>query len=580
MMRITWLVVLAACGLSACREPGKPEGELRPAAGGKTYGGIYRVNETGELSSLDPVRINDVTSAHIAENVYDNLLSFDEHLRLTNELARDWEVSPDGLEYTYHLRTDVFFHDDPCFSAGKGRRLTAADVVYSFSRICDARTGSKSFDYLRGKVVGADEYFAATQEAERSGKAPQRTNPQGFEAINDSTFRIRLTKPFAPFRSYVALTSMAIHPREAVEYYGKQFAHHPVGTGPFRFVRWLPDRECVVERNQNYWKRDEHGNRLPFLDGVRFTFMKDDKMQLLEFQAGNLEESYRIPNEYFNVIVSPDNTPIGAFAKYTLVHVPAAATQYYGMLTTDAVMGDKRVRQAFNMAVDRDRIVRYILRGQAAGTGIHGLVPPALPGYNATAVRGYRYDPKKARELLAEAGYPQGRGFPPCTLQVNAGGGRNIAIAEAVQGMLKEVLNIDVALQQVEFAMHLERIDAGKAPFYRLGWVADYPDPESFLNLLYGKNVPADGGISPLNSVRYRNPKFDELFERAIATVNDSARMELYRQAEQIAMDDAPMLVIFYDRDYRLVQPYVRDYRNNAMDRRMYKYVWLRDAGL
>jgi peptide/nickel transport system substrate-binding protein len=567
------------CCLVACREPGKPEGELRPAAGGKTYGGIYRVNETGELSSLDPVRINDVTSAHIAENVYDNLLSFDEHLQLTNELARDWEVSPDGLEYTYHLRTDVFFHDDPCFPAGKGRRLTAADVVYSLSRICDARTGSKSFDYLRGKVVGADEYFAETQEAERSGKAPRRTNPQGFEAINDSTFRIRLTKPFAPFRSYVALTSMAIHPREAVEYYGKQFAHHPVGTGPFRFVRWLPDRECVVERNQNYWKRDEHGNRLPFLDGVRFTFMKDDKMQLLEFQAGNLEESYRIPNEYFNVIVSPDNIPIGAFAKYTLLHVPAAATQYYGMLTTDAVMGDKRVRQAFNMAVDRDRIVRYILRGQAAGTGIHGLVPPALPGYNATAVRGYRYDPQKARELLAEAGWPQGRGFPPCTLQVNAGGGRNIAIAEAVQGMLKEVLNIDIALQQVEFATHLERIDAGKAPFYRLGWVADYPDPESFLNLLYGKNVPADGGISPLNSVRYRNPKFDELFERAIATVSDSARMELYRQAEQIAMDDAPMLVIFYDRDYRLVQPYVQDYRNNAMDRRMYKYVWLRSAG-
>lgn len=579
MMRITWLVVLAVCCLVACREPGKPEGELRPAAGGKTYGGIYRVNETGELSSLDPVRINDVTSAHIAENVYDNLLSFDEHLQLTNELARDWEVSPDGLEYTYHLRTDVFFHDDPCFPAGKGRRLTAADVVYSLSRICDARTGSKSFDYLRGKVVGADEYFAETQEAERSGKAPRRTNPQGFEAINDSTFRIRLTKPFAPFRSYVALTSMAIHPREAVEYYGKQFAHHPVGTGPFRFVRWLPDRECVVERNQNYWKRDEHGNRLPFLDGVRFTFMKDDKMQLLEFQAGNLEESYRIPNEYFNVIVSPDNIPIGAFAKYTLLHVPAAATQYYGMLTTDAVMGDKRVRQAFNMAVDRDRIVRYILRGQAAGTGIHGLVPPALPGYNATAVRGYRYDPQKARELLAEAGWPQGRGFPPCTLQVNAGGGRNIAIAEAVQGMLKEVLNIDIALQQVEFATHLERIDAGKAPFYRLGWVADYPDPESFLNLLYGKNVPADGGISPLNSVRYRNPKFDELFERAIATVSDSARMELYRQAEQIAMDDAPMLVIFYDRDYRLVQPYVQDYRNNAMDRRMYKYVWLRSAG-
>ncbi len=576
MRPVPALVLLMVVLLAACREPGKPEGTLRPAAGGKNYGGVFRVNETGELSSLDPVRINDVTSAHVAENVYDNLLSFDEHLQLTNELAHRWEVSDDGRSYTYHLRTDVFFHDDACFPGGRGRRFTASDVVYSFSRICDARTGSKSFDYMRGKVLGADEYFAATQEAERSGTAPRLAKPQGFEALDDSTFRIRLTKPFAPFRSYVALTSMAIHPREAVEFYGKKFSHHPVGTGAFTFVRWAPDRECVLQRNPRYWKFDEHGNRLPMLDGVRFSFMKDDKMQLLELQAGNLEESYRIPNEYFNVIVSPENKPLGAFAKYTLLHVPAAATQYYGMLTTDAVMGDKRIRQAFNMAIDRDRIVRYILRGQAAGTGIHGLVPPALPGYDARSIRGYRYDPAKARELLAQAGYPQGRGFPACTLQVNAGGGRNIAVAETVQGMLKEVLNIDVALQQVEFATHLERIDAGKAPFYRLGWVADYPDPESFLNLLYGKNVPADGGISPLNSVRYRNPKFDELFERAIATVNDSARMELYRQAEQIAMDDAPMLVIFYDRDYRLVQPYVQDYRNNAMDRRMYKYVWLR----
>jgi len=570
LVLIMWMLLV----LASCRQPGRPEGSLRSAAGGKSYGGIFRVNESGELSSLDPVRINDVTSAHIAENVYDNLLSFDEHLQLTPELAHRWEVSDDGLTYTYHLRTDVYFHNDPCFQAGKGRRFTSADAVYSLSRICDARTGSKSYDYFRGKVVGADEYFEQTRAAERDGKPLGMTHVRGLSALNDSTFQIRLTKPFAPFRSYVALTSMGIHPREAVEYYGATFTHHPVGTGAFRFVRWAPDRECVLERNNGYWKFDEHGNRLPLLDGVRFTFMKDDKMQLLEFQAGNLEESHRIPNEYFDVIVSTDNKPKGAFAGFTLLHVPAAATQYYGMLTSDAVMGDRRVRQAFNLAVDRDRIVRYILRGQAAGTGVHGLVPPALPGYDAGAIQGYGFDPGRARQLMAEAGYPHGKGFPPCTLQVNAGGGRNIAIAEAVQTMLKDVLNVDVALQQVEFATHLERIDAGKAPFYRLGWVADYPDPESFLNLLYGKNVPADGGISPLNSVRYRNQEFDKLFEQAIATVNDSARMSLYRQAEQVAINDAPLLVIFYDRDYRFVQPYVRDYRNNAMDRRMYKYIW------
>lgn len=575
-MKTGWLllIVALAIGVAGCKKAGRPEGELRPAKGGKYAGGIFRVNEPGELSSLDPVRINDVTSAHIAENIYDNLLGLDESLRLTAELAHRWEVSPDGLVYTYHLRTDAMFHDDPCFPGGKGRRMVAADVVYSLTRVCDARTGTKAFDYFRGKVVGADAFFAATREVVRGATAPRVNGVDGFRAVDDSTVTITLVKPFAPFENYVALTAMAIHPREAVERYGVDFFQHPVGTGPFRFGHWLPDRELTLERNAAYWKYDEAGNRLPLLDGVRFTFLKDDKMQLLEFQAGNLEESYRIANEFFGDIVDENKKPKGPFARFTLLHLPAAGTQFYGMLMTDPVFRDRRVRKAFSMAVDRERIIRFVLRGQAAGPGHYGLVPPALPGYAATDVRGTRFDPDGARRLLAEAGYPNGKGFPPVSLQLNSGGGRNIQVAEAIQGMIKDVLGVPVQLKQVEFAQHLESIDGGKAPFFRLGWVADYPDPETFLNLYYGGNVPKDGGISPINSVRYTNPAFDALFERAIATTDHATRMDLYRQAEQVAADDAPMIIIFYDEDYRFIQPYVRDYRNNSMDRRLYKFVW------
>ena len=570
-MRI--LMVFAALSalivVPSCKKPGAPEGETRPASGGKNYGGIYRVNESGEVRGLDPVGINDVTSSHVAENIYDVLFSFDEQLRLRPELATSCDIAPDGRSYTYHLRTDVWFHDDACFPGGKGRRMTAYDVRYSFTRACDYRANTRTYDYLGGKVVGADAYYESTRR-----NAPLRGGVAGFVVVDDSTFRIDLEKPFAPFENYVALTSMSIHPREAVEYYGKDFFQHPVGTGPFVFVSWAPDQHLILKRNPRYWMKDEHGNRLPMLDGVRFSFMKDDKMQLLEFQGGNLEESHRIPNEFFADIVDERKELKGPFRRFRLLRVPSVATQYYGMLMTDPVFKDKRIRQAFNYAVDRSRIIRYILRGQAMGPGIHGLVPPALPGYPANRVNGYTFDPDKARSLLAAAGYPGGKGFPSVTLQLNAGGGRNAQVAEAIQGMLAEHLNVKINLTQVEFAQHLERIDAGRAGFYRLGWVGDYPDPETFLNLLYGKLVPSDGGISPINSVRFVNPAFDDVFERAIGTTDHAARMELYRQAEQIAIDDAPMIVLFYDEDYRLVQPHVRDYRNNAMDRRPYKFIW------
>jgi oligopeptide transport system substrate-binding protein len=521
-MRSTLMLALVGtcCLLVACKEPGAPEGTLRPAVGGKMAGGIFRVNETGEVRGLDPIGINDVTSSHVAENIYDLLLAFDEHLRLRPELAHAWEISADGRSYTYHLRTDVWFHDDPCFPDGKGRRMTARDVRYSFTRACDFRANTRTYDYLRGKVLGADDYYASTRKGN-----PLPEGVRGFVVVDDSTFRIDLVKPFAPFENYVALTSMGIHPREAVDYYGKDFFQHPVGTGPFSFVSWAPDQYLVVKRNPRYWMRDEHGNQLPLLDGVRFTFMKDEKMQLLEFQAGNLEESYRIPNEFFGDIVDEQKRPKGAFARFKLLHVPATSTQFYGFLTTDPVFKDKRVRQAFNYAVDRDRIIRYVLRGQAAGAATHGLVPPSLPGYPTNSVRGYAFDPDRARRLLAEAGYPDGRGFPTVTLQLNAGGGRNAQIAEAIQGMLADHLHIKVDLTQVEFAQHLERIDAGKAAFYRLGWVADYPDPETFLNLYYGALVPKDGSVSPINSVRYVNPAYDAVFERAVTTTDHAARM-------------------------------------------------------
>jgi oligopeptide transport system substrate-binding protein len=574
-MRIATFIGAVSCFLVlSCTKPGSPEGTLRPAKGGRYFGGIYRQNETGELRGLDPAGLNDVTSGHIAINIFDQLLEFDSDLNIIPEIATSWKVSDDGRTYTFILRNDVYFHDDPCFPSGKGRKLTARDVKYSFTRIVDVREQSRNDAYLRDKVVGASEFYEATRIASRTGGDPHVRAVQGFVAVDDTTFQILLTKPFAPFMYTLTQPSFGIVPHEAVRAYGRDFFQHPVGTGPFRFVEWSPDQHCVLERNPSFWERDTFGNRLPYLDGIRFSFMKDDKMQLLEFASGKLEESYRIPSEYFADIVDENKSPKGKWSKYILLHKTALATQYYGFLNTDPVFRDVRIRQAFNYAVDRNRIIRYVLKGQASGPAHNGLVPPSMPGYESDSVSGYSFNPTRARELLAQAGFPNGQGFPEITLQLNAGGGRNMSIAESIQGMIEEHLNVRIRLMQVEFAQHLTDIDKGKAPFYRLGWVADYPDPESFLNLYYGKLVPKDGGDSPINSVRYQHPAFDRIFEQALSTTDHAERMKLYRQAEQIAINDAPMLLILNDEDYRFIQPYVMGHPSNSMDRTPHNRTW------
>lgn len=573
------VILLLAVVVGGCGTRGEqPVAELRPAAGGRNYGGIFRVNETGELRSLDPVRINDATSSHIAEQVYDRLVTLDENLELRPDLAERFEISPDGKVITYYLRRGVYFHDAACFPDGKGREMTAEDVRYSFTRVCDFRTGTLGFDYFNGKLEGAAEYFEATKRAAKGGELSP-ADVSGLVVVDKYTIQFRLTQPFAPFEYYPALSQCFIHPKEAVEHFGAEFFKNPVGTGPFIFSSWQPDRQLVLVRNAKYWRSDEHGNQLPYLDSVRFTFMKDDKLQLLEFRQGNLDESYRIPSEFFGEIVSGDKKPVGDYEKYVLLSVPAMSSQFYGLMTQSDVFKDVRVRQAFSYAIDRERIIKFVLKGQANAPAHNGIVPPSMPGYRSDLIKGYSYDRDKARKLLAEAGYPDGKGFPELTLQLNAGGGRNLQIAEAVQSMLQEVLNISVSIKQVEWATHLETVDAGGVSFFRFGWIADYPEPDNFLNLFYGKMVPKDGGISPINSTRYINPVFDSLYELGLTTMDREQRMELYRKAEQIAMNEAPVMLTFYDEDYRFLQPWVRGYRNNAMDRRPYKFVWFDYSG-
>ncbi len=556
--------VVALFGLSSCGHKAGIKHSLRAGKGGKMLGGTFHVNETADIRSLDPVQMNDQTSVQVGENVYDRLLEFDEKLNLIPGLSALPVISNHGLTYTYHLRTDAYFNDDPCFPGGKGRKFVASDVIYCYTRALDRTTNTGAEPYFK-YIKGGEAYYV-------SNKLPPGGLP-GLQAPNDSTVVITLEKPFSPFLFYPAVGFGFIYPHEAVEHYGRDFVFHPVGTGAFRFVKYKQAQYCTLVRNDRYWKFDSAGNRLPYLDTVQFTFIPDNKVELQEFEANKLDHVYRIPSEFFQGMVDENKNLKGKWKKYHLVHVPALAVQFYGFNVTSPVVSNRHLRRAMAFAIDRKKIIRYVLKGQAAQPGNHGIVPPSMPGYPIDSVHGFSFHPDSALHELALAKQELGGTIPDLTLYFNAGGGRNTDVAEAIQSQLKENLGINVHLQMLEFSELTPRVDDGTAPFFRLGWIADYPNPENFLNLLYGKSIPPSGPSS-INSTRYRNPEFDRLFDSAINETDQVKSFALFAQAENIAIQDAPYLVLYYDEDYHLLQPNVRDFPANAMFQLDMKYCW------
>ncbi len=424
-----FLILITLINLSCTK---KTSYDLRKLNGGIKGGGIYTSNELDNIRSLDPVGVNDVISSHVANQIYDLLIDLDTNLQLVPELAYRWEISPDGLLYTFHLRKGVLFHDNACFPGGKGRELTAKDVKYSYDRILDPRTGSLGFDFYKNYVEGAKEFEEEVNKATIENRKPAINTVTGFTAPDDSTFQIKLKKPFGPFIYYTLLGFAYIVPKEAVEKYGKDFFQHPVGTGCFIFENWIPDLEINLKRNPNYWGKDPAGNQLPYVDRVKFRFIKDLSQQLLEFTNGSIDECYRIPTELFKSIVSDDKKLTPEYSKYILQRTSSLTVQYYGFLTSGKIFNNVKLRQAFNYAVDRDKVIKYVLNGQATGPAIYGVVPPSMPNYNAKNINGYSFDLDKARKLMEEAGYPGGKGLPEITLYINEGGGRNTQIAEAI----------------------------------------------------------------------------------------------------------------------------------------------------
>lgn len=562
------LVAITSALLVACGGGDKNDSNSGSEVKGGVYlGGIARVNEVENIKSLMPISINEINSFHVGAQVYEGLVKYNQNdLSLMPAIAKSWDVSEDQKVYTFHLRTNAKFHDDACFPEGKGRMANANDVKFCFDKLCSQDPNNNQYDVtFKDRVEGANECF----EASKTGK---NIGVKGVVVLNDSTIKINLVHPDASFMNILTMPGCYVYAKEAVTKYGNEMRLKTVGTGPFYIENLKEGDVIIMKKNPSYWGVDQFGNKLPYLDGIKWSFIRDKKTEILEFKRGNLDMVYRIPVEMFSELMGKLENAKKEENEFDIISSTALNTQFYGFnIQANPVFAKKEVRLAFNYAIDRHKITDYTIQGEGTAAD-YGMVPYTetfeKEGYPFKELKAYSYDPTKAQELLKQAGYPGGKGFPEITLEINSGGGdRNILVAEVIKSMLDQNLKVKVNINTVPFPEHIDNIQTGKSDFFRYGWTADYPDPESFLTLFLGKHVPSSlQEKSYINFTRYKNPKFDSLFMAARVEGDKVKRYRLLAQAEQVILDDAPMIPIFYDENFRLNHKYVRNLPENPMN--------------
>ncbi|MBN8704130.1 MAG: ABC transporter substrate-binding protein [Bacteroidetes bacterium] len=564
-----FIFLLNSCGGSGGNKP-----DERQAKGNVFYGGVFKSNEVEGFTSLYPHSITDVVSHRIANQIFEGLIKLSQKdLSILPGIAEKWDKNEDATVWTFYLRKGVAFHDDPCFRDGKGREIDANDFKYSFTKLCEPGSNNKLFSTtFKDRVVGANEYFESVKK-----NKPLADGLEGVKVIDKYTLQINLTSPFSGFLNLLTTPAGWVFAKEAVEKYGEEVRTRAIGTGPFRVKSIKEGESVILDRNPNYWDIDQFGNQLPYLDALNISFVKEKRSEFMQFKKGNLDMIFRLPIEFIPEILGDLNN---ANAKdknknFSMQVMPAMSTFFLGFQNQLPPFNKKEVRLAFNQAIDREKMATYTLQGEGI-PAIYGFVPPSYGPYNHSAIKGFTYNPDAAKKLLAKAGYPNGKGFPNLTLQINAGGGdRNIQIAEVVQKMLKENLNIDVEINVLPLVEHRETIERGQVNFWRMSWIGDYPDPETFLTLFYGAIVPDSiGQLSSPNTCRFKNARFDSLFVAALKENDTKRRFDFYRQADQIIIDEAACMPIFYDENYRLLQNNVRNFDANAMEYRDFTRVY------
>jgi oligopeptide transport system substrate-binding protein len=538
-MRALWLVlgglavttavvvgVVAALVMGGGNEEGL-SGTQTPAAqttgtpAAQTSGDALRLLGRDPIT-LDPACASDVDSATYVVEIFGGLVTIDRDLKTVSDIAESWEISDDEMTYTFHLRRGVLFHN-------QARQVTAEDVKYSLERALNPATQSPIGETYLGDIVGAKE-FAQTGEGGVSGITLDPADPYKLTITIDAPkpyFLAKLTYPtaFVVDRNQTEGTSC---------FRNTNWQRQANGTGPFKLKQWDLGQKIVLEANSRYHLGAPLLARVEYAlaGGSAIAMYENDEIDVTGVGLDDIER-VRDPNEPLNKEFHTG---------------PRMDIWYMGFNVEKPPFDDIKVRQAFAYAIDKDKLIGTVLKD--AVVEANGILPPGMPGYNAN-LQGLGFDPVKAKQLLSESKY--GENLPAVEIASSGQGASVGPVSEAILGMLKENLGIEVGIRQTEAGTFFQDLRDGDFQMFEVGWVADYVDPENFLKVkLYS--------ASKDNESKYSNPEVDRLLEQADTEPDTALRLALYQQAEQIIVNDVPWIPLFHDEFNVLIKPYVKDY--------------------
>ncbi len=530
------ILIISCSGGSGRKIVNKKESEYTEV---EKFGGTFHLAQQDDPRTFDPCSMWDVSShGALSAILYNGLVKFDMDGNIVPDLAEKWEVSNDGKVYTFHLRKGVKFHN--------GDPLTAHDIEFCYKRFL--AEPKAYYKWLLDKVQGAKEYMTQVSDYVSKQKTVSvipdvisKFPLPGLQVKDDYTLVLTLDKPYAPFIKGLAMPEAYISSSRAVKEFGKDYPQHPVGTGPFKLKEWVQNGKVVFEVNKDYF------DGRPYLDQIIVTMINDETSIYNTYRSGQIE-AMGIPDAQFKKIINdPEMKP-------NIVSRPSLSVAALSFGLEQPLFKDTRVRKAINYAIDKEAILKDVLNGE--GTLATGPVPIGLPDYKST-VEGYGYDTVKAKQLLKEAGYPNGFKMQIWINQVKS----SQDIAQAIQDYLKQV-GIQAEIIQLEWSTwHKTVLQGTTDAYYPWNWSADYADVEDFLYpVFHSRNIPEGG-----NSGRYRNPVVDKILDQAHEETDPKKVLDLLHQAEKLIMADAPKVFLYYPISYSMHQTWVHNYQLPAI---------------
>jgi oligopeptide transport system substrate-binding protein len=518
---------------------------------------IFRYNESAGITTLDPAKVWRFEDFIIVNQLYNCLVTLDDEMKIIPALAKSWEISENGLQYTFNLKKNVCFHNHTAFKSK--RFFKSKDVQYSFMRIIDPQTASP------GKYIFNNISFDSV------------SNYKGILALNDTTVIIYLKEPQPSFLYQLSLPNCAIVPFEIVDYYGANFGQNPIGTGPFFLKKWKADAKLIMLKNEEYFEKDDEGISLPYIDAISLSFINDQHVEFIQLKSGKLDMiSGFNDNDKDELLDQDGNLHENLKSNFYLQKKPWINTEYLGFLLDEeffkknaSPLAKKQVRQAISHCIDKYKLIKYVRNG-IGKPAYSGLIPIGMPEFNDVKIDGLEYDIDKAKKLLIEAGFPNGKGLP--IIQLKAAEGYR-TLCEFIQASCSDI-GIKVDIDLLKGSVLNQHITQFEATFYRKSWIADFPDAINYFQLFYSKNFHPNNG---LNYTHFKNENYDKYYELSLKENNEEIRYNYYKEMQIILNEELPVIPLFYAETLRFVSNRVSGLSSNALNMLNLKTVKLAD---